>query len=158
MIRRNKVMFVRGCTKPSISHKLTIAPIQRANIDHIVIAMFLRDPQHMSPEIPDPDQVFTDTITKLELLVQNLEHLDKRYIVISEYASVFADRGQDLRVVEGHLLERPWIYNTLRTIHKSSGQQVTEIDLTTSLNNMIIDGQVYSLEVGLAMLTYPSDI
>jgi len=156
MFFRSKVILIRGCCRPPLSKRLTIASLQRINIDHMAIAMFLRNPENLSPEVNDPEDLFCpDVISILGNLIDHLENCEKHYLLISEYGSMITERGQNVRVVEGTLLDRPWIYVPIRSMHKHLGQHVTEVDLNTKLNHVKIDGREVLIEAALEMLAVP---
>lgn len=156
MFLRSKVILIRGCCKPPLSKRLTIASLQRINVDHMAIAMFLRNPENLSPEVADPEDLFRpDVISLLGNLIDHLENSERHYLLISEYGSLITERGQGVRVVEGSLLDRSWIYIPIRAMHKHLGQHVTEVDLNAKINHVRIDGREVLLESALEILSVP---
>lgn len=139
MFVRNKVILIKGFA--CVARQITLAEFERINADHVVIICALRRPQFL-PEGFDLD------LSTIELRVgQLLEHwknIDQTHLLTAEYANVALDHGgSDVRAVEGHCLDVPWFYETVKALHKSFGQHIIEAQIVVHRDSGIglkIDG------------------
>lgn len=154
MFRRSKVILVKGTTEPPLSEQLTLAPLQRLNVDYFLIAFFLQNSHYMPADFREGDLLTPRFHVFLSVLLDHLQAIEETFSALAAYASIVADR-RDIRVVEGDSLAREWVYNHIRFIHKSLGQRLTEVDIMSIFNHMIIDGQTVPLKQGVEMITMP---
>jgi len=152
---RNKVILIKGFA--NISPRITLAPYERINADHVVVMTALRFPQF----IPEHLYNFRMNLEKIHESVNEILNLwmqeDHTHLIAAEYASVVIDRGgSDVRAVEGKSLSVQWFYDTIRNFHKHFGQTI--IDCEIFEENLIIDKEYLSIEDAICRLSPHSSL
>lgn len=133
MIRKNKIIMVRTWTnapyQESFAKKLTVASVQRINMDNLILSMILRKPQHLPFDLSEDDflnrKVFS---TNMQIFLNHIESNEKHFLILSEYGDLLAERD-DLKIINGFALNRDWLYSSIKALHKNASQQVIEVDL-----------------------------
>lgn len=116
---RNQVVLIRG--RHRLSDHITIGEFARIDVDKIVLITALRHPCCL-PEY-DPNQILERAIEIADVLWQH----ELSQSVLSEYALMLNDR--DVQAIEGTALDLPWLYNAIRSIHKTRKQIVIEVNI-----------------------------
>jgi len=151
---RNKVVLIKGFA--NLAPRITLAPYERINADHVVVMAALRFPQF----IPEHLYEFQMNLEKIHESVNEILDLwiqeDHTHLVAAEYASVVIDRGgSDVRAVEGKSMSVQWFYDTIRSYHRHFGQTVVDCEIFEG--SLIIDEEQLSIEDAIYRLSpHPS--
>lgn len=159
MCRKNKIIIIRGSSKPSLAQRLTVASMQRLDIDRLIMSMIIREPQHLPADMVEDDFLDKNLFRqKVGDLVDHFENMEKEFLIVSEYGSVLTERADDIRVVEGSALSRGWIYASVKALHKNLGHQITEVDIHSKLNRILVNGMEMHYDEALNLLTSRSGL
>lgn len=124
MVRRDKVLLIRGFD-PHLVEEITIAPVERVNIDHLIAAVALKYPSYWPPELLKLS--FHTLEGQILEFAKALLMDDKQHIIFSEYGALIQDRGEEVRAVFGRTMELDWLYQSVKFFHKNNNQRITEI-------------------------------
>jgi hypothetical protein len=119
---KNKVILAKG-TSHLLTHMVE-STNQKINVDHIVAICALRDPSLNSMNLK------VDEINKnIFALTRKWKQQNQEHVLAAEYASVLLDMGRlNVKVIEGECLYVPYIYNTVKMIHKQYGCKLIEVE------------------------------
>jgi len=139
MLLRNKVLLVKGAsntgalgslyfdvegsTESRFIAEITSAVYERLSADNVMMATGLLYPEAIPPK-------FSSVPLQHNLLTfANLLNIEEQgHLFLGEYSRIINDRRQDIRVVFGDCLRCSWVYDALKTLHKSMGHRIVEVD------------------------------
>jgi hypothetical protein len=121
---KNKVILIKGTSQ--ISERLVRSKCQKINFDHIVMICALRHPKLL------PESIELKDISKCVFALANYwKKHGNEHMLASEYASMTLELGRSqIKLVEGESLFVPYIYETIRMLHRQYNQIIIDVEIS----------------------------
>jgi len=145
---RTRVVLIKGF---NLGELITIAPFERINVDHIAMSLAMRLPQLLPIDMSADEIITYENFSKIFL--EHLRNTSEDYRILSEYVMTAEDRNwENIKAVEGCALDLSWFFETVKSLHKSKNQSITEV-IAYQSEYMVIDDKTLTWNEGIRFLS-----